>query len=157
MKRHAAIGGDTIRSLINQGRTQDFLQMGMEIAYYHHEKFNGKGYPFGLAGEQIPLSARIVAVADVYDALTSKRVYKAALSHQEAAGILREDAGTHFDPEVVEAFFSQEREFERLAVELADRIEDKTQPAVEPPAIPALDPIVSVGVDDGVANAFTRR
>ena len=157
MKRHAAIGGDTIRSLINQGRTQDFLQMGMEIAYYHHEKFNGKGYPFNLAGEQIPLSARIVAVADVYDALTSKRVYKAALSHREAADILREDAGTHFDPEVVEAFFSREQEYERLAVELADRVEEKMESSAEAPVKPTSESTEPAAVDDRVANALTRR
>ncbi len=120
MKRHAAIGGDTIRNLITQGRTQDFLQMGMEIAYHHHEKYNGKGYPFGLAGAAIPLSARIVAVADVYDALTSKRVYKEAMPHEQAAAIIQEDAGSHFDPDVVAAFCAQEERFRQLAVDLVD-------------------------------------
>ena len=124
MKRHSILGGDTIRNLIQQGRTQDFLQMGMEIAYHHHEKYNGKGYPFGLAGEAIPLSARIVAVADVYDALTSKRVYKEAMPHEQAAAIIREDAGSHFDPDVVAAFCAQEEHFRQLARDLADVLDE---------------------------------
>ncbi len=115
MKRHSTVGGDTIRDLIEQGRTQDFLKMGMEIAYHHHEKFDGSGYPDGLAGEDIPLAARIMGVADVYDALTSKRVYKAAVPHEKAAAIIRKDSGSHFDPQVVAAFFRREQEFERLA------------------------------------------
>ncbi|HOW71372.1 MAG TPA: response regulator [Phycisphaerae bacterium] len=154
MKRHAQIGGDTIRSIINQGRTQDFLQMGMEIAYYHHEKFNGKGYPFGLAGEQIPLSARIVAVADVYDALTSKRVYKPAMPHGEAVAILREEAGSHFAPEVVDAFFSREQEFAQLAVSLADLPEaQRAEPlSGETPGLHG-----AAGGEEGVSYAFARR
>jgi len=120
MKQHSKIGGDTIWSVMKQGYTQDFLKMGMEIAYYHHEKFDGSGYPNGLAGESIPLSARIMAVADVYDALTSKRVYKEAMPHAKAAGIIRKDVGSHFDPDVVEAFDQKETEFQTLAVKLGD-------------------------------------
>lgn len=152
MKRHAVIGGDTIKSIVNQGRTQDFLQMGMEIAYYHHEKYNGKGYPFGLAGDQIPLSARIVAVADVYDALTSKRVYKTAMPPDEAAIILRADAGKHFTPDVVEAFFSREQEFAQLAVSLADQPD--LAPTCSGEASASRGP---VNTEEGLTNAFARR
>jgi len=122
MKRHAKIGGDTIRALIEQGRRQSFLQMGMEIAYHHHEKWNGSGYPEGLAGEAIPLSARILALADVYDALTTRRVYKPPMPHAEAVRIITEGNGTHFDPTVVAAFLQQAGEFERLAIALAEPI-----------------------------------
>lgn len=122
MKRHTIIGGDTIRALIEQGRRQQFLQMGMDIAYSHHEKFNGTGYPRGLAGEAIPLPARILAVADVYDALTSKRVYKPAMPHAEAAAIIKADSGKHFDPDLVAAFVQQEAEFERLSIALAEPV-----------------------------------
>lgn len=120
MKRHSTIGGDTIRALIEQGRNQSFLQMGMEIAYHHHERYNGKGYPDGLAGEDIPLSARIMALANVYDALTSRRVYKEPMPHEQAAAIIREDTGTHFDPDVAWAFWEREAEFKRLSIALVD-------------------------------------
>jgi putative two-component system response regulator len=92
----------------------------MDIAYYHHEKYDGTGYPEGLAGAAIPLPARIIALADVYDALTTARVYKPAMPHDEAAEIIRSYSGSHLDPDVVEAFVKREREFEKLAHELAD-------------------------------------
>ena len=120
MKQHATIGGDTIRQLIDKGKSQRFLQMSMEIAYGHHEKFNGTGYPKGLAGTDIPLSARIMAVADVYDAITSKRVYKPPMSHEKAAKIIRSESGAHFDPDIVEAFERCEDRFKQLAAELVD-------------------------------------
>lgn len=120
MKTHSRIGGDTIRALVEQGRRQSFLDMGMEIAYYHHEKWDGSGYPFGLTGEAIPLPARILALADVYDALTSRRVYKASVPHARAREIIIEGSGTHFDPDVVAAFKRQAGEFERLSMALAE-------------------------------------
>lgn len=137
MKRHATIGGDTLKMLVAGGRGQTFLQMGMEIAYYHHEKYNGEGYPSGLAGEAIPLPARILALADVYDALTSKRVYKDAMPHEKAAAIIRGDSGTHFDPDVVEAFGRCEVEFQRLAAELADK--GHKQPLTAPAPVAAAE------------------
>lgn len=135
MKRHAAIGGDTIRAIIEQGRRQEFLQMGMEIAYAHHEKFNGSGYPAGLAGESIPLPARILAVADVYDALTSRRVYKPPMTHAQAAAIIKSESGKHFDPDLVAAFAAEEAQFERLSKRLAEPV-----PAEPEPAMPARPP-----------------
>ena len=92
----------------------------MEITYSHHEKWDGSGYPYGTQGEGIALSARLVAVADVYDALVSKRVYKSGMTHQEAGDIIREGAGRHFDPRVVEAFNATEDQFRKVAVEYSD-------------------------------------
>ena len=88
--------------------------MALEMAAYHHEKWNGKGYPYGISGEEIPLCARIMAVADVFDALTSKRCYKSAMPLEKAYSIIREESGTHFDPEVVEAFFAAAEEIEKM-------------------------------------------
>ena len=79
------------------------------MAAYHHEWWNGKGYPYGLNGDEIPLCARIMAVADVFDALTQKRCYKSAMPSEKAYAIIREESGTHFDPKVVEAFFSADK------------------------------------------------
>lgn len=133
MKTHTTIGGKTIRALLQNHRGQRLLEMGMEIAQSHHEKYDGTGYPAGLQGERIPLSARILALADVYDALTSKRVYKPAMTHQEAADIIREGNGKHFDPDLVEAFFEREADFARTARELQDDVlclERESEPAL---------------------------
>lgn len=105
MKTHTIIGGDTLKAADVEAGTNSFLTMGRDIAYYHHEKWDGAGYPFGLRGEDIPLEARIVAVGDVYDALSSKRPYKEPFTHEKSMAIIREGRGTHFDPEVVDAFF----------------------------------------------------
>ena len=83
-----------------------YIRFGKEIAYYHHERFDGKGYPEGLKGEQIPFSARVVAVADAYDAITSNRCYHEALSHEEAVTRIKEAKGSQFDPLVVDAFLN---------------------------------------------------
>ncbi|MBM4387873.1 MAG: HD domain-containing protein, partial [Deltaproteobacteria bacterium] len=112
MKRHTVIGGDTLKlseEIIRKKFT--YLTMARHIAYSHHEKFDGSGYPNGTKGEEIPLSARIVAVADVYDAMTSKRCYKDAFSHETAKKFILDQAGKHFDDEVVEAFLVVEAEF----------------------------------------------
>jgi len=118
IKRHSALGGDALREVETKIEGQSFLTLGKEIAYYHHEKWDGTGYPRGLKGDQIPLSARIVALADVYDALTSKRVYKEAFSHQVAKEIIVESSGTHFAPDIVDAFLKNEDEFRRIREEL---------------------------------------
>lgn len=104
MRQHTAIGADALdeaRTFLNSG---SFLEMAAEIARHHHEWFDGSGYPDGIKGQDIPLSARIVAVADVFDALTSVRVYKAAFSTEKAKQIINDESGTHFDPELVKAF-----------------------------------------------------
>ena len=97
-----------------------FLNLAKEIAYGHHEKWDGSGYPQGLAGDAIPLSARLMALADVYDALISKRVYKPAFSHEKARDIILEGRGAHFDPQIVDAFLAVEDEVRRIAAQLAD-------------------------------------
>ena len=121
MKTHATIGRQVIESVERQmGRSVPFLSLAKEIAYCHHEKWDGTGYPEGLAGEDIPVSARLMAVADVYDALTTRRVYKLAYPHEEAAGFIRDGRGTLFDPEVVDAFLSKQVEFREIASRYRD-------------------------------------
>jgi putative two-component system response regulator len=104
MKTHAAFGANTLRDVEHKYPKNSFIHIGIEIAHYHHERWDGGGYPDGLSGEGIPLSARIMAVADVYDALRSKRCYKPALPHEESFDIIIKGSGTQFDPEVVAAF-----------------------------------------------------
>lgn len=111
MKEHCRIGYLTLFESLKKYPRTDYLQMGAEIALSHHEKYDGTGYPHGIAGEQIPLAARIVALADVYDALVSKRVYKDAFSHDKATSIIIEEGGSHFDPVVVDAFLKCQDEF----------------------------------------------
>ena len=136
MKRHAAIGYEALHTA--EVRTQSeksFLCVAAEIAYAHHERWDGKGYPQQLAGEDIPLSARVMAVADVYDALISRRVYKAAMPADQALEIIREGRGSHFDPRVVDCFLNRYDVFRMIASQYsddhiggdgADRIEQST-------------------------------
>jgi putative two-component system response regulator len=111
MKRHSKIGFDTLHEALKKYPKADYLRMSADIARYHHEKFDGTGYPDGLKGDEIPLSARIVALADVYDALVSNRIYRHAYKHDVARAIIESERGKHFDPLVVDAFFMCEREF----------------------------------------------
>ena len=111
IKKHTIIGGDTIAEAEKKLEGRSYLNLGREIAYYHHERWDGNGYPLGLKGENIPLSARIVAVADVYDALISKRPYKEAFPHQTAVDIIKNSSNTHFDESIVKAFMNCEKEF----------------------------------------------
>lgn len=111
MKEHSRIGGDTLKAADIEAGRDSFLAMGRDIAYHHHEKWNGAGYPFGLAGEAIPLCARIAALADVYDALSSRRPYKEPFDHEKSRAIILEGRGSHFDPDVVDAFLAREDRF----------------------------------------------
>jgi len=111
MKTHTTLGGITLQTVAQARPDARFLSMAHEIAMTHHERFDGKGYPRGLKGEEIPLCGRVVSLADVYDALTSKRVYKPAYSHDTARSIILEGNGTQFDPDVVQAFLNREQEF----------------------------------------------
>jgi putative two-component system response regulator len=120
MKRHAVIGADILISLSEQLGRDPWVDTAIQITLGHHEKWDGTGYPFGLRGETNNLPARIVAVADVYDALTSKRVYKDALSHNEAVAIIKKDSGSHFDPKIVDAFLSVKDEVQRIASRLQE-------------------------------------
>jgi PAS domain S-box-containing protein len=130
IKRHTTLGGDAIRAIEYRIEGKSFLVLAKEIAYYHHEKWDGSGYPEGLKGDEIPLSARIVALADVYDALTTKRFYKEAYSHEKAKGIIVDLKNSHFDPQIVDVFLILEKEFNRIRKEkLEDQIELIQQPA----------------------------
>lgn len=104
MKTHTTAGEELLTHAKAELGESGYLNTAVEMAAYHHEWWNGKGYPYGISGEEIPLCARIMAVADVFDALTSKRCYKNAMPLEKAYAIIREEAGTHFDPAVVEAF-----------------------------------------------------
>ncbi|QSX32086.1 two-component system response regulator [Shewanella avicenniae] len=105
MKNHTTIGYVAIQKAeVVTGKTMDFLKYAKEIAYYHHEHWDGNGYPKGLSGRDIPLSARLMAVADVYDALINRRVYKEAFTHQDAVNMIVDGKGTHFDPDIIDAF-----------------------------------------------------
>lgn len=128
MKTHTTLGRDTIVAAERRlGRTVPFFVFAKEIAYSHQEKWDGSGYPQGLAGEAIPISARLMAVADVYDALICRRVYKAGMPHAQARAIMLEGKGTHLDPDIVEAFIALENVFQTIAARYADTDEDLTQ------------------------------
>ena len=120
MRAHTTIGGDTLRSVLERFRGQSFLSMAMEIAYSHHERWDGGGYPAGLSEQEIPLAARIVAVADAYDAITSPRPYKGAISHEEAVRRIRVDRGEHFDPVLVDTFLACADRFDRVRQKMMD-------------------------------------
>jgi putative two-component system response regulator len=121
MKTHTTLGRDAIlRAEEGMEYESDLLRYAKEIAYSHQEKWDGSGYPQGLRGDAIPLSARLMAVADVYDALISKRVYKPAFPHERAVEIITERRGTHFDPELVDAFLSISEQFRDIAQRYAD-------------------------------------
>lgn len=111
MKVHTTIGATTLRAVHEQHPRNAFIRMGIDIAESHHERWDGRGYPLGRVAEDIPLSGRIVALSDVYDALTSKRCYKEAFSHEESRDIIAEGRGTQFDPIVTDAFLAAEQEF----------------------------------------------
>ena len=104
IKHHTEIGSDVITEIEKNIKDRSFYTLGKEIALYHHEKWDGSGYPAGLKEEQIPLSARITALADVYDAITSKRPYKPTVSHEKAMAIIAQGDGIHFDPDIVDVF-----------------------------------------------------
>lgn len=114
MKTHARIGQDTVKKAQSHIGDGSFLSLGVDIAGHHHEYWDGKGYPSGLVGEEIPFSARIVAIADVYDALTSPRVYKKAWSHDETLKYMLNGAGTQFDPLLIEVFEEQSEVFRNI-------------------------------------------
>ncbi len=130
MKTHAKQGSDAIwRAIMDEDDRSglDFLYVAMEIAHYHHEKWDGSGYPDGRRGEDIPLPARLMAVADVFDALISKRVYKPAFSVEKSVEIIQEGRGTHFDPEVVDAFIARLEDFRMIAARYTDPDTDQAE------------------------------
>lgn len=123
MKRHTIIGYDALRNASGDMGTDFFLNMAMDIILYHHERWDGKGYPKGLKGEDIPLSARVVAIVDVYDALTSKRPYKEELPHEEAVRIMMVEEGK-FDPSLIKLFFDYADEFSKIRLKFSEKKEN---------------------------------
>jgi putative two-component system response regulator len=113
MKKHAIFGGKIIKKIQEKTGEMEFLDFAGIFAVYHHEKWDGHGYPYGLIGENIPLPARLMAIIDVYDALTSERPYKEPFSHGEAIEIIKNGRGSHFDPKLTDLFLS-----------ISDKIED---------------------------------
>ncbi|HUG92738.1 MAG TPA: HD domain-containing phosphohydrolase [Planctomycetaceae bacterium] len=120
MQLHAEVGGECIRQIERRLGTSNFLDMAREIALYHHERWDGSGYPAGLAAEEIPLAARIVAIADVYDALASRRVYKPAYPHEKCVEIIVGEAGRQFDPDLADVFRTIEPQFREIAARFGD-------------------------------------
>jgi len=114
MRRHPVLGADTLREVDRQHPGNGFIRIGIDIAESHHEKWDGSGYPYGKRKKEIPLVGRILALGDVYDALTSQRCYKKAFSHEKSRSIIEEGEGRHFDPDVVQAFREVETEFLRV-------------------------------------------
>jgi putative two-component system response regulator len=132
MKTHTTLGRDAIEAAEKQlGMQVEFLTLAKEIAYGHQEKWDGSGYPQGLAGDNIPISARLMAVADVYDALISRRVYKEGMPHEKAVGIIIEGKGKHFDPDMVDAFLELQDEFRAIAARFADSDADMAAKAAQ--------------------------
>jgi putative two-component system response regulator len=130
MKTHPTLGRDAIvNAQIAAGEPLEFLEVAKEIVYSHHEKWDGSGYPQGLVGDAIPIAARLMALADVYDALISDRVYKSGMSHDEASKIIGEGRGTHFDPDVVDAFLALADVFQAIAIRYADTESELAQKA----------------------------
>ncbi len=125
MKTHTTLGRDAIIAAEKElGIEVPFLRFAKEIAYSHQEKWDGSGYPQGLSGDDIPISARLMALADVYDALISKRVYKDGMPHEKAVEIIIQGKGSHFDPDMVDAFLQLQEEFKAIAVKYADTDHD---------------------------------
>jgi putative two-component system response regulator len=114
IKKHALLGATTLQSVHDRYPQNIFITMGVEIARSHHEKWDGSGYPDGLIGDAIPLSAQIMALADVYDALRSKRCYREAFTHAQSCEIIIKGSGTHFAPAIVDAYIVLEQEFDAI-------------------------------------------
>jgi putative two-component system response regulator len=121
MKTHAELGSNAIaQAEADAEKPVEFLAIAKEIAHYHHEKWDGSGYPCGLSGDNIPISARLMALADVFDALICVRVYKPAMPFEQARDIILQGSGAHFDPDIVAAFVSEGETFLRIAKAYAE-------------------------------------
>ena len=130
IKKHTVYGYEALSRSCKDSTPQPFLEIGKEIAYTHHEKWNGTGYPLGLANHNIPLSGRMMALVDVYDALISKRIYKSAFSFSQAVDVIENDNGNHFDPAIVEGFQEVKDKFREIGFEYADFEEESNALAV---------------------------
>ena len=124
IKKHASMGGQVARQVLNDIADEEYVRFACDIATYHHEKWNGTGYPEGLKGEEIPLSARIMAIADVFDALISKRCYKEPMPIDKAFKEIESESGTHFDPKLVEVFLNHKDKYIEISKTITDEIEE---------------------------------
>lgn len=120
MKTHTTLGATTLKFVHAQYPHNEFIKMGIDIAKYHHERWDGSGYPCGLVGAEIPLSARIMALVDAYEALRARRPHKEPFSHQKAKQLILDGCGSSFDPQVVEAFCSIEEDFAAIYARAAE-------------------------------------
>jgi putative two-component system response regulator len=136
IQKHTTIGGRCLLEVEERLESSNFLQMAREIVFSHHERWDGKGYPQGLAGEAIPLAARITSIADVYDALSSDRVYREGYTHEKCVNMIQTEAGKQFDPDLVEVFVSIEQNFKEIS-----QLYGTNKPAKEEAAIPARLPL----------------
>lgn len=125
MKKHVELGYDILRLAEAKLGRNSFMRYAKEIAFCHQEKWDGSGYPRGLKGDDIPVVGRLMAIADVYDALISKRIYKPPFPHAKAVSLMTEGRGTHFDPDMIDAFLEIEEEFREIALEYADFAEER--------------------------------
>lgn len=125
MKLHTKYGRDTLRVAEKKLGSDSFLRYAREIAYSHHEKWDGSGYPLGLAGNNIPVPGRLMAIADIYDALISKRIYKPPFPHKKAVSIMIKGKGSHFDPDMADAFMELNKTFRQIALKFADFEEER--------------------------------
>ena len=139
MKTHTTLGRAAIQSAEDHlGMSVDFLQIAKDIAYYHQERWDGTGYPTGASGDNIPICARLMAVADVYDALSSARVYKDAMPHEQVIEVMRKGRGTDFDPDVLDAFLGAQDEFRAIAARFKDAKAD-TKRSADTVGLPSLN------------------
>ena len=127
MQQHTSVGAECIREIEQRLGSCNFLSMARDIAQGHHERWDGKGYPNGISREEIPFAARVVAIADVYDALASKRVYKDAYPHEKCVQLIAEASGTQFDPELTDAFLKVNGRFREIAARFGDRAPTPTE------------------------------
>lgn len=137
MKQHCVYGAAVLQRAEQRLSFQSFLRIAIQLCLGHHERWDGGGYPQGLRGDQIPLSARIMAVADVYDALRSARPYKQAFTHEECCETMRAEGSKHFDPTALECFFERHDEFRSVSEELSDATAPST-------ALPSVTPLTAV-------------
>jgi putative two-component system response regulator len=128
MQRHTVIGGDTLNAIRLMWGDNPFIVTAMQITLGHHERWDGRGYPFGMSQENIPLAARIVSVADVYDALTTARPYKTAMSHRDAFDAIVAGAGTQFDPDLIKLTRGCESQFAEIRAKFAEQITPAERP-----------------------------
>ncbi|MEM9413106.1 MAG: HD domain-containing phosphohydrolase, partial [Planctomycetota bacterium] len=139
MEKHTLIGGECLEAISDKLGDNDFLEMAKEVAYWHHEQWDGEGYPHRLREFEIPIAARIVAVADVYDALTSQRPYKRGLNHTESRAIIIGGSGQKFDPEIIAAFLRHEEEFQKIAAQFHNHESEEAAAVSGVVSLPSLN------------------